>query len=131
MRFEDAFVGIPTAGGAATMLPPELVSGWAQHLRDCGFVHVSEVAALAVDGVVEVGALPPQRIKYQPAARGPRSRWNNAGRWVPMSEPDPPPVVLPDISELQPNERQAMLEQFRAAGMIPATPTAPTVAGEL
>lgn len=130
MRFEDALRFLPTANGIPTMMPPEFLSVWADHLRACGFMHRDDVAALAVDGKVEVAVLPKQRVKLQPPVRGPRHNLNNAWRWVPVDEPDPEPMRIPDIGELMPNEQAALLDQFAAAGMIPTPPTGPVTAEE-
>lgn len=116
---------MPTPTGIPAILPAEFFGTWAQHLRSCGFVHVDEVAALAVDGVVDVEKLPKQRIKLAPPMRGPRHNFNNATQWVPVDQPDPEPMRLPDITTLTVQENEAMLAQYRAAGMIPAPTTQP------
>lgn len=125
-HFAWALKFLPTANQIPMLMPPEFVPLWSQHLVDCGFAHRDYLASLAdEDGNIHVSKLPPQRIKLRPPERGPRHNLNNAWQWVPVSEPDPEPMNIPDIRELQPNEVEAMVQQFRDAGVLPQAPAQP------
>jgi hypothetical protein len=112
---------MPTLNGMPALIPSEFLAVWSKHLVEAGFCHVDYVRRMAdEDGNIHVSKLPRQRIKLSPPIRGSRHGLNNAWRWVDMDEPDPEPIRLPDITELQPNEQAALLSQFAEAGMIPA-----------
>lgn len=66
-----------------------------------------------------------QTMKVQPPVRGPRHVLNGAGRWVPISEPDPEPITIPSIHAMTIEENAAMIAQYEAAGMIPPAAPAP------
>ena len=90
------------------------------------------LASLADEnGMIHVSKLPKQRIKFQQPMRGPRNGYNNAARWVPVGTPEPEPMHLPHINDLTIQENQAMLDQYRSAGMIPPEPHGPVLAEEI
>ena len=111
---------MPTLNGMPALIPSEFLAVWSKHLVEAGFCHVDYLRGMADDdGNIHVSRLPKQRIKLSPPVRGSRHNLNNAWRWVDMDEPDPEPMRLPNIMELQPNEQAALLTQFADAGMIP------------
>lgn len=119
-HFLWALRNMPTFAGAGMVTHPGFLRQWSAHLWGCGFVHRDYLVRLADEnGMIHVSQLPQQLLKFQPAVRGPRHGFNNAARWVSSDTPDPQPINLPDIRQLTVQENEAMLEQYRAAGMIP------------
>ena len=128
-HFLWALRNMPSFAGAGMVTHPGFLRQWSEHLWKCGFVHRDFLEKLAdEDGNIHVSQLPRQVLKFQPAIRGPRHGFNNASRWVSAESPDPEPINLPDIRQLTIQENEVMLEQYRAAGMIPAEPHGPTLA---
>lgn len=124
-----ALRNMPTMAGAGMVTHPGFLRLWSKHLYECGFRHVDAIAALADEnGVIRVDQLPQQQIKFQKAFRGPRNLYNNAASWVPVDTPAPKLVQLPDIRQLTPEENEAILAQYRAAGMITVEAPKPDVA---
>ncbi|QFG10400.1 minor tail protein [Mycobacterium phage Anthony] len=115
-----ALRNLPMIAGVGAITHPAYLADWSEHLWKCGFAHTDYLAGLAdEDGNIHVSQLPKQVIKHQQPFRGQRHDMNNAARWVGVDEPDPEPVVIPDINKLTQQENEAMLQQYRAAGMIP------------
>ena len=128
-HFLWALRNLPSFAGTGMVTHSGFLRKWSAHLWSCGFVHRSHLERLAdADGNISVSQLPKQAIKFQPAVRGPRHQYNNAARWVGADTPDPQPINLPDIRQLTIQENEAMLAQYRAAGMIPDAPPGPSVA---
>lgn len=128
-HFVWALRNMPVFAGVGMVTHPGFLRQWSEHLWNCGFAHTDWLAGLAdEDGNIHVSKLPRQRIRFQPAMRGPRHGYNNAARWVDDSTPDPEPIRLPDIRQLTIQENEVMLDQYRSAGMIPPPPPGPSVA---
>lgn len=128
-HFLWALRNMPAFAGAGMVTHPGFLRQWSTHLWQCGFAHRDYLESLADEnGNIHVSKLPRQAIKFQPAMRGPRHGYNNAARWVPVNTPDPEPINLPDIRQLTVQENEIMLEQYRAAGMIPAPSPGPSMA---
>ncbi|AOZ61270.1 minor tail protein [Mycobacterium phage DarthPhader] len=126
-----ALRNLPMAGGVGAITHPGYLAGWSEHLWKCGFRHVDSLRALADEnGNIHVSKLPQQEIKFQPAFRGQRHDMNHAARWVEMDAPDPEPVRIPNIRQLTQQENQAMIQQYREAGMIPDDRPGPAKAAE-
>jgi len=118
-HFLWALRNMPAFAGVGMVTHPGFLRQWSAHLWGCGFVHRSYLEGLADEnGNIHVSQLPPQTLKFQPAVRGPRHGYNNAARWVSVDTPDPTPINLPDIRQLTIQENEAMLQQYRDAGMI-------------
>ena len=131
-HFAWALRNMPAFAGAGVVTHPGFLRSWSEHLWNCGFAHRDWLERLADEnGMIHVSKLPRQVIKFQPAMRGPRHVFNNANRWVSVDQPDPAVINLPDIRELTIQENEAMLEQYRQAGMIPREPHGPVLAEEL
>lgn len=127
-----ALRSMPVFAGAGMVTHPGFLRAWSEHLVAAGFVHVDYLKTLAdSDGNIHVSKLPKQRIKFQQPVRGPRNGYNNAARWVPVSTPDPEPMHIPDIRQLTVQENQAMIDQYRDAGMISDSPDRVVVAEEI
>lgn len=128
-HFVWALRNMPALAGVGMVTHPGFLRQWSAHLWNCGFAHRDWLERLAdEDGNIHVSKLPQQRLKFQPAMRGPRHGWNNAARWVDSNTPDPEPINLPDIRQLTIQENQIMLEQYRSAGMIPPASAEPSKA---
>ncbi len=128
-HFVWALRNLPLVAGVGAITHPGYMASWSEHLWNCGFAHRDYLEGLAdADGNIHVSQLPRQTIKFQPAFRGQRSDYNNAARWVGMDEPDPEPVVIPDIRKLTQQENEYMLRQYREAGMIPDNKPVPIMA---
>jgi len=118
-HFLWALRNMPAFAGAGMVTHPGFLRQWSEHLWNCGFAHRDYLLGLAdEDGNIHVSKLPRQLVKFQQAARGPRHNFNNAARWVSSDTPEPTPINLPDIRQLTLQENQAMLEQYRNAGML-------------
>lgn len=121
---------MPTFAGAGAITHPGVLRQWSKHLVECGFVHVSQVAKLADEsGNVHVSRLPKQRIKLRKQVRGPRHQYNAAAVWAPFDSPEPPKTRIPNIADMTLEENQAMLDQYRRAGMITDRTVGPPIAG--
>ncbi|MFI9507579.1 DUF2744 domain-containing protein [Nocardia sp. NPDC052566] len=103
----------PPAAGETPMLIPEWVARQiSAALWHCGFRHHPEL----------------QTRKFQRPYRGAQHPLNGSGRWVDINEPDPEPVILPNLAEMTPAERDAVIAQARALGMVPEPQEPPNVA---
>ncbi len=128
-HFSWALKAMPVFAGAGMVTHPGFLKAWSEHLFNCGFAHRDYLESLADEnGKIHVSKLPKQVVKFQPAVRGPRHGYNNAARWVHVGTPDPEPMRIPAINDLTIQENEAMLQQYRDAGMIPAEPHGPVVA---
>lgn len=131
-HFTWALRAMPVFAGAGMVTHPGFLRAWSEHLWNCGFAHRDYLESLADEnGMIPVDKLPKQIIKFEPAMRGPRHGYNNAARWVPADLPSPEPMRIPDISQLTIQENEAMLDQYRSAGMIPPEPHGPVLAEEM
>jgi len=125
-HFTWALRNMPTYAGVGMVTHSGFLRLWSKHLWQCGFAHRDYLASLAdEDGNIHVSKLPAQTIKFQEPFRGPHHQYNNAGRWVPVSTPDPEPMHIPDIRDLTTQENQAMIEQYRRAGWLDNVTAAP------
>ncbi|QGH79700.1 hypothetical protein SEA_ANON_29 [Gordonia phage Anon] len=130
-HFLWALRNMPMFAGIGAITNIEILRGWSEHLWKCGFAHRDYLAGLADEnGYIHISQLPQQILKFRPAFRGPRHGYNNAARWVSADEPDPQPVRIPDISKLTQQENEAMIQQYRDAGMLPTDRPGPELAQE-
>ena len=114
-----ALRSMPAFAGAGLVTHPGFLRAWSEHLFNAGFRHVEWLKRLADEnGNIHVSKLPQQMIKFQEPVRGPRHGYNNASRWVPVGTAEPEPMRIPDIRELTIQENEAMLQQYRDAGLI-------------
>lgn len=131
-HFAWALRNLPMVAGVGAITHPGYLADWSEHLWKCGFAHRDYLAGLAdEDGNIHISQLPEQIIKFQQAFRGMRSDYNNAARWVGVDEVDPEPFVIPNIRLLTDQENQAMINQYKEAGMINDGKPAPSLADEL
>ncbi|ASZ75461.1 minor tail protein [Mycobacterium phage Kimona] len=118
-HFSWALRNLPLLAGVGAVTNPAMLKEWSKHLWQCGFAHRDYLESLADEnGNIHVSKLPKQRIRWQPPFRGARSNYNNAARWVSKDTPAPKPVKLPNVEKMTQQEREFMLGQFRALGLI-------------
>lgn len=131
-HFLWALRNMPMIAGVGAITNVAILRTWSEHLWNCGFAHRDYLEGLADEnGNIHVSQLPRQVQKFQQAFRGPRNGFNNAARWVSANDPDPVPVRIPDIKKLTAQENEAMLQQYRDAGMIPTNRPGPPLAQEI
>jgi hypothetical protein len=130
-HFVWALRNLPAYAGVGMMTHPGFLRKWSEHLWKCGFSHRDYLASLAdADGNIHVSQLPAQTLKYQQPVRGPLHQYNPAARWVSADTPDPEPLRIPDIRQLTRQENEAMLNQYREAGLIKEHRPGPAMAEE-
>lgn len=126
-----ALRNLPMLAGVGAITHPGYLAEWSEHLWKCGFAHRDYLEGLADDnGMIHVSQLPKQTIKWQPPIRGQRSGLNNAVRWVGVDTPAPESIIIPDIRKLTQQENQAMIKQYKDAGMLPENRIGPSQAEE-
>ncbi|NKR48801.1 DUF2744 domain-containing protein [Rhodococcus hoagii] len=126
-RLKPAFVGLPWAGQQKFTPPSDLAEDWSEHCDAIGVVYVGDIAALADEnGMIHVDQLPVPRLKLVPPYRGPQHPMNATMRWVDVDEPEPEPVMIPDVSaKVHTREEQEIIaEQLYHDGVIPRPETA-------
>lgn len=111
-HFLWALTSVPGVGNSPLMIPIQMAKQISQHLYEAGFRHVPAK----------------QEKKWLRPYRGDQSHLNPGGKWVPMDTEEPEPVRIPDINQLTVHEREALLAQYRAQGLIPEPEPAPNVA---
>lgn len=111
-HFLWALTSVPGMGQSPMMIPLQMAKMISAHLFKCGF-------RLDPDK---------QEIKMLRPYRGDQSPLNPAAKWVPVDTEEPEPIRIPDIKKLTVHEREALLAQYRAEGLIPEPEPAPNVA---
>lgn len=107
-----ALVCPPVVGTSPMLIPNFVARKLSAALWHAGFRHHPEL----------------QTQKPQRAHRGPQGPLNGMTKWVPVTEPDPDPVILPNLAEMTVAEREAVMSQARALGMVPEAPEPVTYA---
>ena len=59
-----------------------------------------------------------QTKKYQAPIRGSQTHMNALARWVGMDDPDPEPLVLPDVGAMTAAERQWIVDELKRHGAL-------------
>lgn len=118
--------------GSDVSIPAAWAEKISAHLVEIGFIFGPHLLQYADEnGNIPVAKIPVQTKKLLPPFRGPHNHFNAAVSWVPMDTPDPNPIVLPDVNKLTEQERQALLDAFRARGDIAEPEPAPNYAAVL
>jgi len=127
-HFLWALRNLPMIAGTGMVTLSGYLRGWSKHLWEVGCVHRDYLVSLADEnGYIHVSQLPEQQIKFQEPFRGPHHQYNNAARWVRADEPDPEPVVIPNIQDLTLQERYVLAMQLKVDGVeIKEPPKPPT-----
>lgn len=108
---------IPVLGRSPMVFPRLIAERLSEHYDACGFVHVDRIAALADEnGYIHVDQLPKQRQKLVRPYRGQQTQLNPMGRWAPMDEEEPEPIVIQDPAAMTVHEREAQVERLRYLG---------------
>lgn len=111
-HFLWALTSVPGMGQSPMMIPLQMAKVISQHLYEAGFRHVPEK----------------QAKEFHAPFRGDQTPFNPGGKWVPRGTPKPEPIRIPDINALTVHEREALLEQYRAQGLLPEAAPEPNVA---
>ncbi|MCA1009005.1 DUF2744 domain-containing protein [Rhodococcus hoagii] len=131
LALKPACVGLPWAGPQKFTPPSDLAEDWSEHWTRIGVCYVGHIAALADEnGMIHVDQLPTPALKLIPPPRGQQHPQNATMQWVGIDEPEPPPMVIPDVSSEQytRNEQAAIAEQLYRDGVIPSPEPARDVA---
>lgn len=80
----------------------DIAEEWSQRLWDLGFRHDPDA----------------QTKKIRPPHRGQQHPLNNTSHVVDIDEPDPAPVVIPDMSRHTPHEQVVVAEQLYQNGIL-------------
>jgi hypothetical protein len=127
-HFAWALCNVPGIGPGpeGTSIPPAWAEAISKHLHELGFVFAPYLARKAgPDGTIHVDDLPKQTKKFLRPYRGDQTHYNPASQWVPMETEEPEPIMLPDVNQLTPQEREALLNQFRERGDLDPVPPRP------
>ncbi|MGV9744584.1 phage gene 29 protein family protein [Rhodococcus zopfii] len=118
-KFQFMFVALPFIGDTPFTPQDELLEKWSKRADDIGMAYGPHLAELADEnGMIHVSQLPQPKIKLLKPNRGPDHTLNVTG-WVGIDEPEPGPVVIPDMGPHTPHEREIVAEQLRYFGTIP------------
>lgn len=124
-----ALRNLPSFAGSGVITHVGFLRLWSKHLWEAGFRHRDYLESLADEnGNIHVSKLPEQEIRFQEPFRGPHHQYNNAARWVRAGEPDPEPIVIPNVKEMTIQEKYAMAYQLKAEGVIIPEPVQPSKA---
>ncbi|WP_032384703.1 phage gene 29 protein family protein [Rhodococcoides fascians] len=119
-RHQWVFVGGMVYGATARYTPDddslELLS---ERLEETGYMHVSELEASAVDGMIPVSALRPQVKKLKLPAMGQHHTLNNTSNWVDMDEPDAVAMVAQDMNAFTTEQNANHFDQLLGKGFRP------------
>ena len=123
-RHQWLFVAWPFVGDQTFTPQDDLLEKWSQRVDDCAMVYAPSLEALADEnGNIHVSKLPQPKIKLLKPNRGPDHTLNGATGWVGVDEPDPDPVIIPDVGAYTRNEQEIIAEQLRYHGVIPTEKT--------
>ncbi|MFC9514397.1 DUF2744 domain-containing protein [Nocardiaceae bacterium NPDC056970] len=121
LALKPACVGLPWAGSQKFTPPSDLAEEWSEHWGKIGVCYVGDIAALAdEDGTIHVDQLPKPELRLIPPHRGQQHPMNATMQWVGCDEPDPDPVVIPDVSSkvYTRHEQEVIAEQLYHDGVI-------------
>lgn len=102
-KFQWVFVALPFVGDQQFTPQDDILRRWSKRLVDLGF---------------EMPEPDKATIKLRPANRGPQHTLNGLSDWVSVDEPDPEPVVIPDVGLYTRNEQEVIAEQLRYHGVV-------------
>lgn len=130
-HFLWALRSMPAFAGSGVITHSGFLRNWSRHLWDAGFRHRDYLESLADEhGNIHVSKLPEQTIRFQEAFRGPHHTYNNAARWVRKGDPDPEPVVIPNIQAMTAQEKYALAYQLKQDGVVIPDAPKPRMAQE-
>lgn len=135
-KFAWMFVAWPFIGDETFTPSDELVEKWSKRVDDLALVDAERLRDLADEnGFIHVDQLPTPKIKLLKANRGPDHTINGLSGWVGIDEPEPEPVIIPDVGVYTRYEQEIIKEQLRYHGVVkdeePKTPTARVNLGPL
>lgn len=100
--FKWAFVAWPFTKDQPFTPPSDLAEEWSQRLWELGFRHDPDA----------------QTKKIRPPHRGQQHPLNNTSHVVDVDEPEPDPVVIPDMSGYTAHEQVVVAEQLYQNGIL-------------
>lgn len=119
-RHQWVFVASMVYGATARYTPDDdSLEVLSERIEDAGYMHVSELNALAVDGFIPVGALRPQVKKLKLPPVGQHHTLNNTSSWVGMDEPDAAPMVSQDMTVFTAEQNRDHVRQLQEMNLIP------------
>lgn len=123
-RHQWLFVGGMVYGANARYTPDDdSMDVLSERIHETGYMHVSEVAALAdATGHVHVSQLRPQVKKLRLPSMGQHHTLNNTSSWVDMDEPDAVAMVAQDMDVFTTEQNQAHFDQLLEKGFRPPEP---------
>ena len=113
-------INLPASGGAPTVTHPDIIAQWSKQITQAGWYYVPWLIEKYADedGMIRAEDLPKPEIRYDAPRRGPQNSINPGGRWVPVDEPQPTRVVIPDLTQMTHQEIGGILEQAQALGFV-------------
>lgn len=119
-KFQPLFVALPFIGDQTFTPQDEILEKWSKRADDVGMVYGPHLAELADEnGMIHVSQLPQPKVKLLTPRRGPDHTLNGAAGWVDVNEPDPDPVIIPDVGVYTRHEQEIIAEQLRYHGVLP------------
>ncbi|MBP2211077.1 hypothetical protein JOJ87_001421 [Rhodococcus ruber] len=106
--FQWVFVQLPYVGSTPLIISPQVRPEWSKLFWELGFRHHPEL----------------QKKKIRVPHRGQQHALNGSVQIVDIDDPDPDPVVLPNMAEFTPHEQAVIAEQLRYSGAIQGESTA-------
>lgn len=116
-----AFVGLKLPNGDALIASPQTYGDWSEQFGKAGFLHVSQLQAMAEGDVIPVSSLPKQQIEYHPPRRGQNHWLNPTGKWVPVGTDREEALGAPDMAEYTHHEQADVVEQLAMSGRLSPT----------
>lgn len=105
--FQWLFVALPFVGDQTFTPQDDILRQWSKRMADLGFEQPDPAKA---------------KIKLRPARRGPEHTLNGLSDWVSVDEPDPEPVIIPDVGLYTRSEQEIIAEQLRYHGVVKDEP---------
>jgi hypothetical protein len=99
-HFLWALTQVPFGQFNSQPIQPSLARTISKHLWECGFRHLPRL----------------QNKKLQMPHRGQQHYLNASAKWVGMDEPNPDPVVMPDVKSMTVHEQELLLQEFDRLG---------------
>ncbi|CCW14597.1 phage gene 29 protein family protein [Rhodococcus aetherivorans] len=103
-KFQWVFVAWPFMGDQTYTPHDDILKMWSKRMCDLGF---------------ELPDPDKSQLKLVGPVRGPQHTLNGAVGWVDKNDPDPEPVVIPDMGAYTRFEQEIVAEQLRYHGVIP------------
>lgn len=129
-RHQWLFVASMVYGSARYTPDDDSLEVMSERVHDTGYMHVSEIAALADgSGNINVSRLRPQVKKMRLPSMGQHHTLNNTSSWVDMDEPDAVAMVAQDMDVFTTEQNQVHFQQLVEKGFkVPEPESGPAEA---